>query len=103
MLNTSSKLKSTSTNTRSIGSLDIITEGADTLLYITNFSDDLGFMILSAEKHHFQLLHFLILEVLMLINWAASTEWLKIQKLAMLEKRSTPLDTSNSYYQLWIK
>jgi len=101
MLNSSSKLKSASTNKHSIESIDIITEGLDTLLYITNFSNDLGFMILSAEKTSFPIVAFSDSGSFYVNKLdSASTEWLKIQKLAMQEKRSLPLDTSNNYYQL---
>jgi len=104
MLNSSSKLKSASTNKHSIESIDIITEGLDTLLYITNFSNDLGFMILSAEKTSFPIVAFSDSGSFYVNKLdSASTEWLKIQKLAMQEKRSLPLDTSNNYYQLWDK
>lgn len=104
LLNSKSKLKSASTGTRAIESIDIVTEGADTLLYITNFSNDLGFMILSAEKTSFPIVAFSDSGSFNVNKLdSASTEWLRIQKLAMQEKRSIPLDTSNNYYQLWDK
>lgn len=103
LMKSNSILKSATTTKRTIERTDAVTEGKDTLLYVINFADKMGFVITTADKSTFSILAYSETGNFYpdQLEGSAAALWLEAQRSAAKEKLKNPVDQSDSSYQIW--
>ena len=76
----------------------------DTLMYVINFGENDGYMIMSGDKGSFPIISFVDtgrVDVSAIDKSTSFGQWIEEKKVEISEKLKQPIDTTNVNYKLW--